>query len=462
MRLLKNNLEQLASESNGFNPNPINISFPQLPQDNRMSLVPKEVQEEKANSYKEGDKMRIPGVLDYTGAKYPFKKRLISKAQDGTDTEEWVRVKSNSGKYLYVPSRKNEEGEYQPIEYDAQGRFNAYEKAGDYNSGKHIVSKFTKEEKKNKFYNQKLYETDDQQELVVRGSKDNVGKIRSKFESTFGSKIGGEQYKLIEDMAIKNNLDLKQLSDKYFELYELSGRPKIGHEATAFQIFPVISRFIRHGDFEGWNREMYNPLTNYIHLESDPSVALVEFTHGYNNSDSVKEKFPQLKEKLSQYIFEPSDAGGYDNPYHNEYHAHKITQQLMLNYLLDQKENNFNNFVENYFNGKRYRNTYLDYPSRRLYHYGEGFIPELQIRDVDYDKLRRDSESIRQEVQQKLIYPIDLGKSGIKIKKKNRGKFTEYCRGNVTQECINRAKKSGNKTLIKRAVFAENARKWNK
>lgn len=48
----------------------------------------------------------------------------------------------------------------------------------------------------------------------------------------------------------------------------------------------------------------------------------------------------------------------------------------------------------------------------------------------------------------------------IHIKKKNRGKFTDYCGGNVTQNCINRAKKSGNKTLIKRAVFAENARKW--
>lgn len=50
--------------------------------------------------------------------------------------------------------------------------------------------------------------------------------------------------------------------------------------------------------------------------------------------------------------------------------------------------------------------------------------------------------------------------SGIYIKKKNRGKFTEYCDGKVTQECIDKAKKSGNKKLVKRAVFAENARKW--
>lgn len=49
---------------------------------------------------------------------------------------------------------------------------------------------------------------------------------------------------------------------------------------------------------------------------------------------------------------------------------------------------------------------------------------------------------------------------GIHIKKKNRGKFTEYCKGEVTQKCIDKAKKSNNPTLRKRATFAENARKW--
>ena len=50
--------------------------------------------------------------------------------------------------------------------------------------------------------------------------------------------------------------------------------------------------------------------------------------------------------------------------------------------------------------------------------------------------------------------------SGIHIKKKNRGKFTEYCGGEVTNKCIQKAKKSGNSKLVKRAVFAQNARKW--
>lgn len=48
--------------------------------------------------------------------------------------------------------------------------------------------------------------------------------------------------------------------------------------------------------------------------------------------------------------------------------------------------------------------------------------------------------------------------SKIHIKKKNRGKFTSYCGGKVTNACIKRAKASGNPTLVKRATFADNAR----
>ena len=50
---------------------------------------------------------------------------------------------------------------------------------------------------------------------------------------------------------------------------------------------------------------------------------------------------------------------------------------------------------------------------------------------------------------------------GIHIKKKNRGKFTEYCGGKVTSECIARGKRSSNPTTRKRATFAQNARNWN-
>lgn len=49
---------------------------------------------------------------------------------------------------------------------------------------------------------------------------------------------------------------------------------------------------------------------------------------------------------------------------------------------------------------------------------------------------------------------------GIHIKKANRGKFTEYCGGKVTSECIARGKRSSSPAVRKRATFAANARKW--
>lgn len=49
---------------------------------------------------------------------------------------------------------------------------------------------------------------------------------------------------------------------------------------------------------------------------------------------------------------------------------------------------------------------------------------------------------------------------GIHIKKKNRGKFTAYCGGKVTDACIQRGLNSSNPTTRKRANFARNARKW--
>lgn len=49
----------------------------------------------------------------------------------------------------------------------------------------------------------------------------------------------------------------------------------------------------------------------------------------------------------------------------------------------------------------------------------------------------------------------------IHIKPENRGKFTKYCGGKVTSECIARGKRSSDPAVRKRAVFAANARKWH-
>ena len=49
----------------------------------------------------------------------------------------------------------------------------------------------------------------------------------------------------------------------------------------------------------------------------------------------------------------------------------------------------------------------------------------------------------------------------IHIKPENRGKFTKYCVGKVTSECIAKGKRSSDPAVRKRATFAANARKWH-
>lgn len=59
--------------------------------------------------------------------------------------------------------------------------------------------------------------------------------------------------------------------------------------------------------------------------------------------------------------------------------------------------------------------------------------------------------------------PINTFSGGgeIYIKPENRGKFTKYCGGKVTSECIAKGKRSSNPAVRKRATFAANVRKWH-
>ena len=61
------------------------------------------------------------------------------------------------------------------------------------------------------------------------------------------------------------------------------------------------------------------------------------------------------------------------------------------------------------------------------------------------------------------LNPIESYKKGhkIRIKKENRGKFTDYCNGKVTNACIQKGKNSPDPKIRKRATFAANARTWN-
>ena len=81
----------------------------------------------------------------------------------------------------------------------------------------------------------------------------------------------------------------------------------------------------------------------------------------------------------------------------------------------------------------------------------------------NFIKILQDNNQIISNVFSNNSYnEIDMFKKGnkIKIKKQNKGKFTEYCGGNVTQECIQRGKNSPDPKIRKRATFAANVRKF--
>ena len=50
-------------------------------------------------------------------------------------------------------------------------------------------------------------------------------------------------------------------------------------------------------------------------------------------------------------------------------------------------------------------------------------------------------------------------KGGIHIKESQKGSFTKYCNGKVTNECIARGKRSPDPKIRRKAVFADNSRK---
>lgn len=59
--------------------------------------------------------------------------------------------------------------------------------------------------------------------------------------------------------------------------------------------------------------------------------------------------------------------------------------------------------------------------------------------------------------------PIEVYRKGnkIHIKKENKGKFTSYCGGKVTDACIQKGKNSPDPKIRKRATFAANAKHFN-
>lgn len=175
----------------------------------------------------------------------------------------------------------------------------------------------------------------------------------------------------------------------------------------------------------------------------------------------------KIRDKRAQKIVNQPDELNNGNTSHvantfsneNRNGKNTITQNDIIADQYIQDQMNGTNIREQQAMKNAYDNTKSNY--------NENNQDQITItKDYDYlnedkalAKIINDRKKEQQGLANTYASPM-IGKSGIKIKKKNEGKFTDYCGGEVTQDCINKAKSSGNKKLVKRATFAENARKW--
>ena len=85
-------------------------------------------------------------------------------------------------------------------------------------------------------------------------------------------------------------------------------------------------------------------------------------------------------------------------------------------------------------------------------------LTDEQIEEI-FDGKQSGDEVLDFMEQKGYLTPVFKKGGRIHIKKKNRGKFTEYCGGKVTEECIARGKRSKNPLTRRRANFASVVRK---
>ena len=77
-------------------------------------------------------------------------------------------------------------------------------------------------------------------------------------------------------------------------------------------------------------------------------------------------------------------------------------------------------------------------------------------------KAKEDLDYISYNKKGNKLLPKNKKGNKIHIKKENKGKFTAYCNGKVTNECIQKGLRSKDPKIRKRANFARNVRSWNK
>lgn len=163
-----------------------------------------------------------------------------------------------------------------------------------------------------------------------------------------------------------------------------------------------------------------------------------------------------------------SGAIGYefDNRYLNNQEISAIAKQRLTSlpnsFQALPEINTYNAFAEGggLSREKNYGSKKKPYPSLKAF---GGSLFDSVVGNNFNQSFTQGIQGMFQQEPEQTVQAANIAKDGggIHIKKKNRGKFTEYCGGKVTEACIRRGKNSSNPTTRKRATFAQNARNWN-
>ena len=143
---------------------------------------------------------------------------------------------------------------------------------------------------------------------------------------------------------------------------------------------------------------------------------------------------------------------------------------IKLNNNIDNNNYNKNKYLNEFYNDKANpydENIRTNLTGQPIYELSEpSYLPMVKnARVFDISQLRDGYINLdftpgfayKQGGKMNILEFLKNG-SGIHIKEKNKGKFTSYCGGKVTDECIQKGKNSSNPAIRKRATFADNAR----
>lgn len=153
----------------------------------------------------------------------------------------------------------------------------------------------------------------------------------------------------------RNGLSQNEQIDRLYQIYSVSGKPKLKSASWAMKYFPIYNKKMRYGA-----RPNYNPFSNTIHIYDrnypDMGNYIAELAHAYQFR-----AMPFSWDKLTSL---PSDIKvngktGYERPTNLEYQAHSIIEPMIENYVSGNiksfNQDRWNNILQNEINKRKSR-----------------------------------------------------------------------------------------------------------